>query len=94
MSEDVKATVVRHFDPQLLHQTTAMRAHIALLAACSLLCSVSAFEWKKCAEGKADVDHVSLTPDPPHAGDTISFSIDAKSSERCHQFEALRLIFK
>ncbi|KAL3151626.1 hypothetical protein ABBQ38_012617 [Trebouxia sp. C0009 RCD-2024] len=40
----------------------------------------SAFEWKTCADtGKADVTHVSLSPDPPQAGDTIKFSIDAES---------------
>ena len=58
-----------------------MKAYIGLLFACTLLCGVSAFEWHTCAEGKADVSHVSLSPDPPQAGDTISFSIDAESSK-------------
>ena len=56
-------------------------AHIGLLVACTLLCGASAFEWHTCAEGKADVSHVALSPDPPQAGDTISFSIDAESSK-------------
>lgn len=55
------------------------RAYIGLLVACALLCGASAFEWHTCAEGKADVSHVALSPDPPQAGDTISFSIDAES---------------
>jgi hypothetical protein len=57
------------------------RAYIGLLVACTLLCGASAFEWHTCAEGKADVSHVALSPDPPQAGDTISFSIDAESSK-------------
>lgn len=58
-----------------------VRAYTRLLLAFTLLCSASAFEWKTCADtGKADVTHVSLSPDPPQAGDTIKFSIDAESS--------------
>lgn len=57
------------------------RAYIGFLVACALLCGASAFEWHTCAEGKADVSHVALSPDPPQAGDTISFSIDAESSK-------------
>lgn len=57
-----------------------IRAYTSLIVACTLLCSASAFEWKTCADtGKADVTHVSLSPDPPQAGDTIKFSIDAES---------------
>nr|QOL01253.1 putative extracellular protein TR9_058 [Trebouxia lynnae] len=56
-----------------------MRSYFGVVFACTLLCGASAFEWKTCAEGKADVSHVSLTPDPPQAGDTIKFSIDAES---------------
>ena len=58
-----------------------MKVFIASLIACTLLYSASAFEWHTCAEGKADVSHVALSPDPPQAGDTISFSIDAESSK-------------
>jgi len=54
------------------------RAYIGLLVACTLLCGASAFEWHT---WKADVSHVALSPDPPQAGDTISFSIDAESSK-------------
>lgn len=58
-----------------------MRGYVGFVIACTLVCGASAFEWKTCAEGKADVSHVSLTPDPPQAGDTIKFSIDAESSK-------------
>ena len=64
-------------------QTSGMmkKVYIASLIACTLVYSASAFEWHTCAEGKADVSHVALSPDPPQAGDTISFSIDAESSK-------------
>lgn len=57
-----------------------MRACIPLILVLALMQSSSAFEWKTCADGQADVTHVSLSPDPPKAGDTIQFSIDADSS--------------
>lgn len=58
------------------------RTYTSLVLACALVCGASAFEWKTCADtGKADVTHVSLSPDPPQAGDTIKFSIDAESSK-------------
>lgn len=62
--------------------TVMTRAYTSIVFACTLLCGASAFEWKTCADtGKADVTHVSLSPDPPQAGDTIKFSIDAESSK-------------
>ena len=59
-----------------------LRTYTSLVLVCTLVCGASAFEWKTCADtGKADVTHVSLSPDPPQAGDTIKFSIDAESSK-------------
>ena len=57
-----------------------MKAYVPLLLLLALVHTSAAFEWKTCADGQADVTHVSLSPDPPKAGDTINFSIDADSS--------------
>jgi hypothetical protein len=45
----------------------------------ALFGTATAIQWKKCAEGQADIKSVTLSPDPPSAGDMIKFDIEATS---------------
>lgn len=50
---------------------------IGALACLALLHGCAAFDWKQCEGAAGKIDDVSLTPETPSPGTTVSFSIDA-----------------
>ena len=72
------------YSPQFRHpyQTSnwgsiKMRGVICGLACIALIQSSAAFDWKQCEGASGKIDDVSLKPETPAPGTTVTFSIDA-----------------
>ena len=54
-----------------------MRGVICALACIALIQISAAFDWKQCEGASGKIDDVSLKPETPAPGTTVTFSIDA-----------------
>ena len=85
-AEEMQSThkVLRHSIVQAasIHQTSnpgsvKMRGVICALACIAFIQSSAAFNWEQCEGTAGKIDAVSLKPETPAPGTTVTFSIDA-----------------